>query len=64
MHDSGSISITTGMIYQFSNYNLEFKLDAAIIEKENGIKCQIPLNILVNRLTIINLRLVAAVHGI
>src|SRR6202043_478248 len=64
IQDCGSVPALTGMMYQFNNYNLKSKLDSDLYTSETLIKCNIPLKTLVNRLTVNNLKLIAAVHGI
>jgi hypothetical protein len=64
LHDSSTLPVSTGMIYQFSNYYLEPNLNITLVNDNNILKCKISLNMLSSRLTVINLKLVAAVHGI
>ena len=59
-----SISLETGMIYQFSNYNLKSIIDKTMVNNKKYVICNIPLNILIRNLKVDNLKLVAAVHGI
>jgi hypothetical protein len=64
IRDCGSVPLPIGMIYQFNNYKLKSKLDNDLCSSEGLVKWNILLKTLVNKLTVNNLRLVAAVHGI
>src|SRR6201987_2870563 len=59
--NNNNYSVNSGAVYRFHTYSAQ---QHTRISVENSLVCKLPLSVLVDRLIVVNLKLVAAAHGL